>query len=83
MIKPYVTHRHMLLGPMQFVTVDGMPAVKQTVEYSCGAKSIRTYQGGDLIDVDWLVPIKPMRINPADVIEHREVELLNHYYRNK
>jgi len=73
----------MLLGPIQFTTVDGMPAVKQEVSYSCGAKSVRTYQGGDLIDVDWLIPIRPMRVNPNDVIEHREVQLMNFHYPTK
>jgi len=73
----------MILGPIQITTVDGMPAVKQEVSYSCGAKSLRTYQGGDLIDVQWLVPIRPMRINPCDVIEHREVQLLNFHFGKK
>lgn len=73
----------MILGPTVFTTVDGMPAVKQEVTYSCGAKSLRTYQGGDLIDVEWIKPIRAIKVRPEDVIEHREVQIMNHYYRNK
>lgn len=69
---------HMVLGPIEFVTVDNMPAVKQTVSYSCGAKSVRTYQAGELVDVEWLRPIR--RVQPTDVIQHREVMLYNHHY---
>lgn len=58
----------MTLGPVQFVNVNGMPAHQQTVSYSCGAKSVRTYQGGDLVDVQWLVPIRAIRIKPDDII---------------
>lgn len=68
---------------MTLTTVDGMPAVEQTVSYSCGAISKRTYQAGELIDVTWLRPIKRVQINPTDVLEHREVQLLNFHYPNK
>lgn len=72
---------HMVLGPLVFTTVDGMPAVQQTQTYSCGAVSKRTYLAGELIDVEWLRPIR--RVKPADVIQHREVQLYNHHYLNK
>jgi hypothetical protein len=74
----------MVAGPLVFTTVDGMPAVQQEVSYSCGAKSLRTYQAGDLVNVEWIRPIRAiLRITPDLVIEHREVQLLNHHYLNK
>lgn len=73
----------MLALPMEFTTVDGMPAVTQEIQYSCGARVKRVYQAGELIDAIWINPIKAIRVKPEDVIEHREVELMNHYYRNK
>jgi hypothetical protein len=69
---------------MTFTTVDGMPAVEQTVSYSCGAISKRTYQGGILVDCQWISPIKAIqRVSPHLVIEHREVSLLNFHYPKK
>ena len=57
----------MIFSPVQFVYVDGVPSHQQTVQYSCGAKSIRTYQGGDLVNSTWLV--KPSRkVKPDDII---------------
>lgn len=57
---------HMVTGPMQFITVGDMPAVKQMVSYSCGAKSERIYQAGHLVDVTWIK--KPMRIAASDIL---------------
>lgn len=68
----------MVLGPMQFTTVDGIPAVKQTIHYSNGIVCTRTYQAGQLIDAVWVKP-NVMRL-ASDVIEHREVQLYNHHY---
>ena len=73
-----------MLTGLSFTTVDGMPAVQQVMEYTCGAKSIRTYQAGELVDVQWVRPIKAIqRVAPQLVIEHREVSLLNFHYPKK
>lgn len=57
----------MILSPVNFVYVDGVPSHQQTVQYSCGAKSIRTYQGGDLVNAIWLV--KPScKVKPNDIV---------------
>ena len=65
---------------IEFVTVDNMPAVKETRQYSDGTVCQRLYQGGELIDATWLNRPGFMK---TPVIEHREVQLYNHHYLNK
>lgn len=72
----------MVTGPLMFTTVDGMPAVKQTIYYSNGIVCTRTYQAGQLIDAVWVKP-NVMQLAKSDVIEHREIALYNHHYLNK
>lgn len=52
-----------------------------TTKYSKGAVSKRYLdKEGMPIDTVWIKPLNVIKLQPSDVIEHREVELYNRYF---
>lgn len=55
----------------------------QNITYSNGIKSKRVFaQPGDSVpmEVIWIHPENSVKVTKKDVIEHREVQLYNHYF---
>ena len=58
---------------MKTIFFMGMLAQALTMNYSDGSKSIRIYQQGQLVDVIWLRPIRPMVVLPGTIVRFKDI----------